>query len=251
MEEKDQNMSLLGHVNELRKRLLICVITLVITVVASFAFSQYIAEFLAGPIGGLEAMESIDVTENVAAFMKISLLSGVVLALPVVLYQVFAFIMPGLKSSERKWVWFMLPMATIFFVAGVAFGYFLLLPRALPFLLNFMGIATAPRPSTYFGFVLNLLFWLGVSFELPLVVFLLARLGIVTARQLARQWRIAIVVIAILAAFITPTPDPVNMGLMMVPLLVLYLVSILFAVVAGNWRKKAQENAPQPDTKNI
>ena len=232
--------------NELRKRLLICVVSLVVTTVASFAFSQQIAEFLARPIGGLSAMESIDVTENVTAFMKISLLSGVVLALPVILYQVFAFILPGLHADEKKWVWFMLPLATIFFAAGVVFSYFLLLPNALPFLLNFMGITTAPRPNTYFGFVLNLLFWLGISFELPLIFFLLARVGLITARQLARQWRIAVVLIAILAAFITPTPDPVNMGLMMLPLVVLYLISILFAFIAGRWRKKAQESIPAP-----
>lgn len=104
-----------------------------------------------------------------------------------------------------------------------------------------MGIATAPRPANYFGFVLNLLFWVGIAFELPLIVFLLARLGVVTARQLAKQWRIALIVIAVASAFITPTPDPVNMALMMLPLTVLYLISILFATIAGRRRRKARE----------
>jgi len=242
MAEETNAMSVLGHVKELRKRLLISVIALVVTTIIGFAFSQQLAEILAGPIGGLSAMESIDVTENVTAFMKISLLAGVVLALPILVYEIFAFIMPGLNPNERKWIWFMIPLATLFFAVGVLFAYFFMLPTALPFLLNFMGITTAPRPSTYFGFVLNLLFWVGLAFELPLIVFLLARLGLITAKQLLKQWRIAIIVIAILSALITPTPDPVNMALMMLPLFTLYLISILFAVIAGRSRMKAQES---------
>lgn len=240
-EEIPEELSVLGHVKELRKRLLISVVALLVTTIASFAFSQQIAEVLAMPIGGLSVLESIDVTENVSAFMKISLLAGVILALPVIVYEVLAFVLPGLNPSERMWVWIMIPMASLFFVGGVLFAYFFMLPTALPFLLEFMGIATAPRPANYFGFVLNLLFWVGIAFELPLIVFLLARLGVVTARQLAKQWRIALIVIAVASAFITPTPDPVNMALMMLPLTVLYLISILFATIAGRRRRKARE----------
>lgn len=234
MDDDSNKMSFLSHINELRKRLLICVVALVITISLSFAFSQKIAEFLAQPIGGLSAMQSIDVTENVSAFMKISLLTGVVVAFPIILYEIAAFIMPGLTPKERKWIWLSIPLASLFFLAGVTFSYFFMLPTALPFLLNFMGIATAPRPSTYFGFVLNLMFWVGICFELPLIVFVLARLHIVSAKQLAKQWRVAILVCAVAAALITPTPDPVNMGLMTLPLLILYLISILFAYLA--WR---------------
>jgi len=232
MTQDKNEMTVLGHFNELRKRLLVMIVALAVTVVASFAFSQKIAEYLAAPIGGLAAMSSIEVTENVTAFMKISLLSGVVLALPVLLYELLAFILPGLKPGEQKWIWMVIPMATVFFVGGVAFAYYIMLPTALPFLLDFMGITTSPRPSNYFSFVLNLMFWVGVCFEMPLVVFVLARLGIVNVKSLLKQWRIAFIASAILAAFITPTPDPVNMGLMMIPLLSLYLVSILFAVFA-------------------
>jgi len=232
MTQDKNEMTVLGHFNELRKRLLVMIVALAVTVVASFAFSQKIAEYLAAPIGGLAAMSAIEVTENVTAFMKISLLSGVVLALPVLLYELLAFILPGLKPGEQKWIWMVIPMATVFFVGGVAFAYYIMLPTALPFLLDFMGITTSPRPSNYFSFVLNLMFWVGVCFEMPLVVFVLARLGIVNVKSLLKQWRIAFIASAILAAFITPTPDPVNMGLMMIPLLSLYLVSILFAVFA-------------------
>jgi sec-independent protein translocase protein TatC len=112
-----------------------------------------------------------------------------------------------------------------------------MLPAALPFLISFIGVKTTPRLSNYFEFVTNLMFWIGLSFELPLVTFLLAKLGIVTPRLLAKQWRIAIVMIAIIAAFATPTPDPVNMSLLMLPLFVLYLLSIAFAAFA---RKKRE-----------
>ena len=117
-------------------------------------------------------------------------------------------------------------------MAGVAFAYFVMLPTALPFLIEFLGIRTTPRLSNYFNFVTNLLFWIGMSFETPLFVFVLARLKLVTARGLARQWRIAVVVIAILSAVITPTPDPINMGLLMLPLFLLYWLSVFMAFLA-------------------
>ncbi|NTV47084.1 MAG: twin-arginine translocase subunit TatC, partial [Chlorobiales bacterium] len=226
------------------------IIALALTTVISFAFSQQLAEFLAKPIGGLSAMSSIDVTENVSAFMKISLLSGLILALPVILVEILGFIMPGLKPNERKWIWLVIPIATLLFAGGVAFSYFVLIPAALPCLLDFMGITTTPRPSNYFQFVLNLLFWVGVCFEMPLLALVLARLGILSAKTLLKQWRIAIVASAILAALITPTPDPVNMGLMMIPLVGLYFISVLFAAIA--WKKTSGEgktNSTKPDQK--
>jgi len=240
-EDNSIRMTFLSHITEFRKRLLVAVGALLVTTVASFAFSQTLAELLAEPIGGLAAMKAIEVTENVTAFMKISLLSGVVLALPVVVYEILAFTLPGLTPGERKWIWFAIPAATILFLAGVAFAYFVMLPAALPFLLSFMGIETLPRPGNYFNFVLNLMFWVGAAFELPLIIFVLARLGIVTAKQMTKQWRIAIVLIAVLSALITPTPDPVNMGLMMLPLFILYMLSIAFAAIGQKIRTKPEE----------
>ncbi len=237
MTDESFRMPLLEHIKELRTRLLICVIALAVTTIISFVFSQRIMELLAKPIGGLSAMASIDVTENMAAFMKISLLCGVILSLPVILFEIFAFIMPGLNPNERTWIWMAIPSATFFFIAGVAFTYFVMLPAALPFLINFMGITTSPRPNTYFNFVGSLMFWVGVIFEMPLVMYVLARLKIVTAKTLLKQWRIALAGSAIVAALITPTSDPVNMGLMMLPLFVLYLTSIIFAVLARRERK--------------
>ena len=129
----------------------------------------------------------------------------------------------------------------------MAFAFFIMLPTALPFLFNFMGLTTQPRPSSYYNFVTTIMFWIGVTFEFPLAIYLLANLGLIKAKSLASQWRIAIVVIAVIAAAITPTIDPVNMGLVMLPLTVLYFVSIGLAFIAQRNRtakqKEAMENA--------
>jgi sec-independent protein translocase protein TatC len=246
MDTEIGKMTILSHINELRKRLLVAVVALAVTTLASFAFSQTLAELLARPIGGLSAMASIEVTENVTAFMKISLLSGVVLAMPIIVFEILAFILPGLNTNERKWIWFVIPVATIFFAGGVAFAYLVMLPAALPFLLDFMGITTVPRPDDYFSFVLNLLFWVGVCFEMPLLMLVLSRLGVVKPKALIKQWRIALIASAVLAALITPTPDPVNMGLMMIPLVGLYFIGIIFAIIG---QKKSADGVKQPKAK--
>jgi len=238
MEDNLPKESILSHITELRQRLLVSVIALAVTTMASFAFCQQLADFLAKPIGGLSVLSAIDVTENISSFMKISLLSGVILALPIILYEILAFVMPGLNPDEKKWIWMVIPSVTFFFAGGVAFAYFFMLPTALPFLLNFMGITTNPRPNNYFSFITNLMFWVGVSFEIPVVMYVLARLKIISAKILIKQWRVAILASAVMAALITPTADPVNMGLMMLPLFALYLLSIIFAAVARRERKE-------------
>ena len=124
-------------------------------------------------------------------------------------------------------------MATLLFIAGVAFTWFLMIPSAIPFLVNFLDIRTQVRPLNYFQFITSLMFWIGLCFEMPLVVMFLAKLKFVTAKQLANGWRYAIVGMAVVASAITPTVDPVNMGLVMLPLMALYAISIILAAVAG------------------
>ena len=230
--EEGRQMSIWEHVNELRKRLFRAVIGLVLTTTISFSIASKLLEMLAVPIGGLDKLQSIEITENMGVFMKVSLLSGFIFALPYILYQLLAFILPGLKPGEKRWVIMAIPLATLLFVIGVAFSYFVMLPAAIPFLTNFLGIPTTPRMSNYFNFMTNLMFWIGVAFEAPLVVFVLAKLRLVSAKALLKQWRIAIVVIAVMAALITPTVDPVNMGLLMLPLFLIYLLSAIFAWLA-------------------
>jgi sec-independent protein translocase protein TatC len=121
----------------------------------------------------------------------------------------------------------------------MAFAYYVMLPVALQFLFDFMNIKTEARPATYYPFVASLMFWIGMSFEFPLIIYILAAFKVVTARMLANQWRIAIVVIAIVSALITPTTDPVNMALVMGPMIVLYGLSILLAHIARRERQPA------------
>ena len=165
--------------------------------------------------------------------MKVSILGGFVLGMPFVVYQIIRFVMPGLNRRERVWLIIMVPFATILFAGGVAFTWFVMLPTAVPFLTNFMGITTQVRPANYFDFITRLMFWIGICFEMPLVIMFMARLKFVTAKQLASGWRYAIVIIAIVASAVTPTVDPVNMGLVMAPLMGLYVISIILAAIVG------------------
>jgi sec-independent protein translocase protein TatC len=239
MPPDEKQLTLIEHIEELRRRLLVALIALAVGVVASLFFSEMAVNFLAVPIGGLENLQSIEITENVGVYMKGSLLCGVILAFPVIVYELLMFVLPGLKRGEKRLVIWSIPMITVFFLGGVVFAYLVLLPTTLPFLTDFLGVETNPRLSNYINFVTNLIFWVGVSFELPLFVYLLARFGAVTPRLLLKYWRQAIVLIAVIAAVITPTVDPVNMSLMMLPLIVLYFISILFAWMAQRGRRKA------------
>lgn len=232
-------MTFWEHVEELRKRLLIALLALTLTTAASFFFAEEILHLLAKPIGTLEALQSIEVTENISVFMRVSLLSGLAAAMPVILYELLLFILPALKRREKRWVYLTITLGTLLFLAGAAFAYFVMLPASLRFLIDFLAVETKPRLSSYVNFITNLIFWLGVGFQFPILVFALAKLEIVSAATLARGWRYGVVAIAILAAMITPTVDPVNMALLMAPLCVLYALSVLFAAIAG---RKALEN---------
>ncbi|MFN3762018.1 MAG: twin-arginine translocase subunit TatC [Anaerolineae bacterium] len=224
--------SLLEHIEELRQRLLKALVALAVGVVISALFTNQLLEWLARPVGGLEKLEAIEVTENLGVFMRVALLGGVLLAMPVIVYQVWRFVTPGLYPHEKRYVYLLAPAATLLFVAGAAFAYFVMLPTAVPALLGFAPIPTRPRPANYISFVTNLMFWVGISFEMPLFIFFLAKVGLVSPRDLLRNWRVAVFLIALLAALVTPTGDPINMGLVMIPLVVLYGLSVLLARVA-------------------
>ena len=231
---------ILYHLNDLRKHLFRAAGVLAITTVFSFAFTSQIIDLLAQPIGGMDELVAIDPTEPIGVFMRVALLSGFTLAFPYIALELWLFAAPGLSRNARIYGLIAIPIAVLFFLGGMAFAYFVMLPKGLPFLLNFMGMHTVPRPSSYLKFVTNVMFWLGVSFEFPLVIYILAMLGFVTASMLIKQWRLAIVIIAVASAMITPTIDPVNMALVMGPLIVLYFLSILLAALAGRSRQKRQ-----------
>ncbi|HXD12440.1 MAG TPA: twin-arginine translocase subunit TatC [Anaerolineales bacterium] len=230
--EPQVRASLWDHIEALRMHLLRAVLSLVVTVIISFTFTQQLIEFLAQPVGGLDKLRAIEVTESVGVFMRAALLSGIALALPYIAFEFWLFAAPGLKPRERKFGLAGIPLAGIFFIGGIVFCYYVLLPSALNFLLNFMGIQAELRPSSYFSFVTGLMFWIGVAFEFPLVIYILTSVGFVQPQVLAQQWRLAIVIISIAAAAITPTVDPVNMSLVMIPMSLLYFLSIGLSYIA-------------------
>ena len=227
---------LIEHLEALRRHVLRALVVLAVTTGLSFAFAGRILDWLAGPVGGVRALQSIEVTESISAFMRVSLLAGFALAVPYLSLELFLFLQPGLRPRERKFLLLAIPSAGVLFLAGMAFAFFVMLPTALPFLLSFLGIPTLPRPANYIRFVTGLMFWIGVSFQFPLVVFALSWFGLVRARALAAGWRFAVIGIALLAAAVTPTVDPVNMALVMLPMTVLYFLSIGLAALAGRMR---------------
>jgi sec-independent protein translocase protein TatC len=230
---EESAMTIWDHLNDLRKRLFIGVVALAVTSGLSFIFADRIIAVLAIPLGGIANFLSIEVTENISVFMRVSLLSGFIFSLPIILWQVIGFVVPGLTRRERRWLYYSIPFGTFLFLLGVSFSYFIMLPTAIPFLTTFLNIKTTPRPSFYIEFVTGLMFWVGVLFEMPLIVFLLAKLGLVTASMLLKAWRFAVVGIAIIAAVVTPTSDPINMSILMAPLLALYFFSVGLAAIAG------------------
>jgi len=236
----EQPQDLLYHLNALRKHVFRALGFLFLTTVISFAFTSQIIDFLARPIGGIEKLIAIDPTEPIGTFMRVALLSGFALAFPYLALEIWLFAAPGLGRGSRLFALAAIPIATLFFLGGMAFAFFVMMPTALPFLLNFMGLTTQVRPSSYIRFVTGVMFWIGVSFQFPLVIYVLARIGLVRGQMLAQQWRLAIVIIAIAAAAITPTVDPVNMALVMGPMIVLYFLSIALAFLAQRGRLEAQ-----------
>lgn len=227
----------LFHLDALRKHLLRAVGFFFLTTIASFFFAPRVIDILANPVGGIQGLTAIDVTEPIGVFMRVALLMGFALALPYIVFELWLFVAPGLSSRARIIGLASLPAVLFFFLAGAAFAYFVMMPVALPFLLNFLDMGNQIRPASYITFVTGLLFWIGISFEFPLVIYVLAAMGLVKPEQLREHWRIAIVVIAVMAAIVTPTVDPINMSLVMGPLILLYFFSIGLAKIAVRRRK--------------
>jgi sec-independent protein translocase protein TatC len=189
------------------------------------------------------------VTESIGVFMKVALVAGIAVATPYLAFEVWLFFAPGIMPRSKQLGLLSIPLALVFFVGGMAFAYYLMLPTALPFLLDFLGIATKLRPASYFEFITGLMFWIGVAFEFPLVIFGISAMGFIEPKTLVKQWRLAVVVIAVLAAMITPTVDPVNMTLVMGPMVGLYFLSILFSWLALKTRGSDGKSGPENQSK--
>lgn len=242
---KDGTLTFVGHLSELRQRLLKSLIALIITTGVSFAFADRILHVLMAPAGNTNFV-FIEMTEMIGVYMKVSLASGIVLAMPYLVYQLLMFVSPALTPREKKYVYLILPWITLMFIGGVAFGYFVLAPPALHFLTTFGSNIATPqiKISNYVSLISRLLIALGAVFETPVIITFLSRLGIVTAKTLASKRRHAIVFAFVLGAIITPTFDPVNQSLVAVPLIALYEMSIWLARLFQ--RREAREVTPAP-----
>jgi len=230
---EEGNLTIIEHLEELRDRLIKSAIAVAVTTLFSFIFAKQFLQLLIAPMGETPPV-SESPTTNIVVFTKVTLISGVALAMPVLVFQLLSFIAPGLTRQEKRYLYLILPGATLSFVIGVAFAYFILVPTAIPFLKGFLSDVIQPNWSIdkYISFITSLLFWIGLSFETPLLIFFLAKLGIVTPSSLPSYRKYAILVIAVLAAVITPTTDPLTMIWVMVPLMALYEIGILLAKLA-------------------
>ena len=226
-------MSILQHIDELRHRLIRVVIALLVGVVIGTTLSYPALETLVSPLGESVPI-AISPIEAPTVFFKVAIVIGIVIAMPVIVYQLFLFVSPGLKPEEKRYVIIGAPVAALSFATGVVFAARVLLPAALPFLQGFLSGIVEQRYSIdqYISFVSNMLIWAGLVFETPLVMYFLAKLGVVTPEGFAKARRIVVIGAAAGAAIITPTTDPVNMLLVMVPFMLLYEFGILLARVA-------------------
>ena len=226
----ERRMSVWEHLAELRMRLIRAGLALIAGIFVGLFLTRPFLELLISPLGE-NRPQSLRPAENILVYFKVDLILALVLAMPVIVYQIFAFIMPGLTPKERRYVIAVAAAAALLFGLGVAFASLVMLPFTLRYLQSFLSDLITPSYSIefYISFVTNFVFYVGLSFETPLVIAALARLGIVNPDQLRRGRRYAIVLIAVVAAVITPTPDPFNMTIVMVPLILLYELGILLA----------------------
>jgi sec-independent protein translocase protein TatC len=224
-------MDMRSHLQELRSRLIKAVIALAIGTTVAFMFSDQLLDLIVEPYKiavGDDALPFFKVTDAFSAVMRVSLFGGLILASPVILYQLWRFIAPALSKREKRWAYPLAGVFALLFVFGVAIGYFAL-ERGLVFLLDFGGDSLRPLigVDAYLRFATRFIFAFGVAFEFPVFLFAAAAMGAVTSKMLRSNRRWAIVIILVAAAVITPSGDPMTLLMLAVPLYVLYELSIL------------------------
>jgi sec-independent protein translocase protein TatC len=237
-------MTIMEHLQELRYRLIVSAATVVATTGASIYFAGRMLNFLKEPAEDRSDAFLLIFTEpmeGIVAHFRIALMAGITFAMPMLIYQGLRFVTPALTGKEKRWLYSIVFGATLAFAAGVAFAYYVALPPALGFLLNYPEDVAEPhiKLGSYVDFVTRLLLWTGIIFETPLLIMGLARLGIVTSRQLLRFWRYAIVGAFVVAAIVTPSIDPVTQSLVAGPLIVLYLAGVVLARLVEPRRERA------------
>jgi sec-independent protein translocase protein TatC len=238
-------MTFLEHLEDLRKRLFYSFVALFIGFVPGWIFSKQLYQILARPVTQYlpegTKLAYTTLTAPFMLYMKVAALASIFFMSPFVFLQLWYFIAPGLYQKERKYVVPFVLMTTLFFSLGAVFGYFIVFPWACRFFLtlakDFQPVITVDQ---YFGFALKILLGISLIFELPTLVFFLSKMGLVTARWMIRNFKYAVLAVFVIAAVITPTPDVITQSIVAVPMLALYGLSILIALVVGRGREKAR-----------
>ena len=233
---------ILGHLRDLRNRLLWSMIAVAVTTAVSFTFADQLIEVLKQPAGDVHFI-FIEITEAFSLYMRVCLMAGIFIAMPFIMYNLLMFVMPALKSNEKKVVLLVLPWVLIMFYGGIYFGFRFLIPPALGFLLNFgSNVAEMQlRLSNYINFVTRLLLVIGLIFELPVVTTFLARIGVISSKWLANKRKFWIILAFLISAVITPTPDAINQTIVAATLVVLYEIGIWLALLVE--KRKARVSA--------
>jgi sec-independent protein translocase protein TatC len=236
-------MPMMRHLREMRDRVARSVIVMVITTAFTFIFGEQILRILIHPAGDIN-LQAIELVENIAVYFKIALAGGVILAMPFLVYQMFAFIGPALTSKEKSYIYRIIPVVTIMFFGGVLFAYFVALPPALNFLLNWMSDIAEPqiRISDYVNIVTRMIVSVGLVFETPIIIMFLARMGLVSPQWLASRRKLWVILAFVISALITPTFDPINQTIIALPLIILLELSIILSRFVY---KKRDESVPE------
>lgn len=246
-ESVDTKMPFTSHLEELRKRLIRMLIAVGIGFVACYLLREQLFRIITKPLFDVLPQKSYMIftglTEAFFIYMMIAFFASLVITSPYLLYQIWKFVSPGLYKSEKRYVFPFVIISTVLFTGGVLFGYFLALPPAFKFFVQFTSDALKPMISfrEYLSLALKFLFAFGLSFELPVFIFFATKIGLVSDKMLKKKRRYAILIIFIAAAALTPSPDAVSQILMAVPLLLLYEVSIFVSKFAGKKRAAGTE----------
>ena len=235
----DKELTLVGHLEELRHRIIVSLICVVVISVFAFPFAPKMLAILKAPSSGvIGKLVFFNPSEAFLLHMKIAFFIGLMASMPVILHQLLAFISPAIEYKTKKHGLLFLISSIGAFIAGASFGFFVLLPAALKFLLSFSGDNLEPviSASSYISFVLGLTMGCGLVFEMPVLSYLLSKIGIINYRFLRRVWKYAVIVIFIIAAIVTPTPDIFGMTIVAIPMLFLYELSIWVSKFSGGKR---------------
>jgi sec-independent protein translocase protein TatC len=239
-------MTFLEHLDDLRKRLFYSFLSLFVAIIPAYVFSKDVYEFLARPLTRFlpegQKLAYVTLTEPFMTYIKVSFLTAIFAVSPFIFYQIWKFVAPGLYQKEKKYAVPFVLFTSVFFLGGAAFSYYIAYPFACRFFLNlgsdFQAVITI---GEFFSLTLKMLLGVGLVFEMPVLIFFLSKMGIVTSKWMVKNFKYAVLAIFIIAALITPSPDMINQMIIAGPMLALYAIGVVVAFLFGKERKTRRE----------